>query len=77
MKKKAIKELKEWISWSLQSLTWIAGIAVAIKELIPKEIHTKGLFDHAVVNPRVGLLVGTAVVVLLISAGMKYWREKE
>lgn len=71
-----MKTFKEWTTWILQSLAWMGGIAVAIKQLIPRASHTKGLFDRSVVNPDVGLLILTGICILIITGVLKYWNNK-
>lgn len=68
---------KTWFSWTLQSLAWMGGIAVAIKELLPKASGNKGLFDRFVVNPDIPLLIWTGICLLIITGCIKYWRDRK
>lgn len=71
-----MNKFKEWFSWMLQSLAWMGGIAVAIKELLPKASGNKELFDRFVVKPDIPLLIWTAICLLIITACIKYWRDR-
>jgi len=71
-----MKKFKDWITWILQTVSLMGGIAVVIKELIPKSSVNKGLFDHAVVNPDIRLLVLTGLTLLIFWAILKWWRNK-
>lgn len=66
---------KDWVTWILQSLAWIVGIAVAVKQLIPKGSTGKSIFLPAP-EPDISVVVITAASVLLVSAGIQWLRDR-
>lgn len=71
-----MKKFKEWTTWILQMVSMMGGIAVVIKELIPKHSGNKSLFGGDVVRPDVQLLVLTGLGILIFWGILKWWRDK-
>jgi len=71
-----MKKFKEWTTWILQMISMMGGIAVVIKELIPKHSGNKSLFSQDIVQPNVQLLVLTGLLILIFWGILKWWRDK-
>lgn len=77
------KEKEKWgfrktVSWILQCISYLAGIALAIKQFIPVEAVTtnKGLSRPSAIQPNFFTLGWVVVMVLIVHFGTRYWRNK-
>lgn len=76
---------QHWVSWILQCFSYITGIALAIKQFIPvgqEMAHLPNKGFHLSVptpptpSPNFFILAGIVVVMIIITFGGKYWRNR-
>ena len=74
------KKWRNLIAYILQSMSWVAGILVAIKELIPKPVPITKSFPLPTEPPtsiNYTSIIVIAVVILIVVTGLEYWRTRE
>ena len=73
---------RKWTSWVLQCLSYIAGIALAVKQFLPVEVNyaitSKGIHPHthSVIQPNWFTLAWLVTMMLIVTFGARYWRNK-